>query len=61
MRDMPFEHAVERINSGGAKLDFDFGHDAWLKHLEPVDQANGQATFDGTDGAAPEQPHVLQP
>src|SRR3954454_2061226 len=61
VRDMPFERAVERINSGGAKLDFDFGHDAWLKHLEPVDATDGQATFDGTTAAAPEQPHLLQP
>ena len=61
VRDMPFEHAVERINSGGAKLDFDFGHDAWLKHLEPVDDVAGQATFDGTTAAAPEQPHLLEP
>jgi pimeloyl-ACP methyl ester carboxylesterase len=61
VRDMPFERAVERVNSGGAKLDFDFGHDAWLKHLEPVDATGGQASFDGTTAAAPEQPHLLQP
>src|SRR3954452_17520374 len=61
VRDMPFERAVERVNSGGAKLDFDFGHDAWLEHLEAVDATDGQATFDGTTNAAPDQPPLPQP
>ena len=53
VRDMPFERATERVNSGGIALDFDFGSQHWLRALEPVDAENGRPTFDGQTKAVP--------
>jgi hypothetical protein len=58
---MPFERAIERINSGGAKLDFSFDQQHWLRALEPVDRQDGVASFDGTSAALPEQPQIALP
>src|SRR5262249_34628087 len=56
-----FEHAIEKVNAGGAALDFDFGHDGWLRALEPADAAAGTASFDGMSLALPEQPTLTVP
>ena len=53
VRDMPFERATERVNSGGMPLDFDFGRQHWLRALEPVDAVTGRPTFDGVTKAVP--------
>src|SRR3712207_1798591 len=53
VRDMPFERATERVNSGGMTLSFDFGRNHWLRALEPVDPDNGRPLFDGTTHAVP--------
>jgi S-formylglutathione hydrolase FrmB len=61
VRDMPFERATERVNSGGMTLDFDFGRQHWLRALEPVDAAAGRPTFDGVTKAVPATDPVLVP
>ncbi len=53
VRDMPFERATERVNSGGLTLDFDFGSQHWLRALEPADPVDGRALFDGVSRALP--------
>jgi hypothetical protein len=53
VRDMPFERAIERVNSGGLALDFSFDRNHWLRALEPVDAEQGQAFVDATSRALP--------
>ena len=61
VRDMPFERATERVNSGGATFDFDFGRNHWLRALEPVDAVDGQASFDGTTQGVPAADPLVLP
>ena len=61
VRDMPFERATERINSGGAELDFEFDSAYWMSGLEPVDAQDGQARFDGRSLAIPAEPYLTTP
>jgi hypothetical protein len=61
VRDMPFERATERVNSGGATLDFDFGRNHWLRALEPADAVDGRAAFDATTLAVPESDPLVLP
>jgi poly(3-hydroxybutyrate) depolymerase len=61
VRDMPFEHATETVQSGGIELNFSFDSAYWMSHLEATDEANGQAHFEGTSLAILEQPHVVVP
>ena len=61
VRDMPFERATERVNSGGMTLDFDFGRQHWLRALEPVDAEAGRPTFDGVTKAVPATDPLLVP
>jgi poly(3-hydroxybutyrate) depolymerase len=59
-RDMPFEIATEEVQSGGAKLDFDFDSAYWMSGLTPR-TARGSALFDGRSFAISEQPYVVAP
>jgi dienelactone hydrolase len=61
IRSMPFERAVERVQSDGVKLAFDFDHAYWMSELRPVDPVNGVARFDGRSLGAPERPHSTVP
>jgi Prolyl oligopeptidase family len=61
IRSMPFERATEEVNSGGVPLQFDFDSSYWMSGLEPVDQQNGVARFDGHTNGVPERPHLLLP
>src|SRR3712207_3479116 len=61
VRDMPFERATERVNSGGLAFAFDFGRQHWLRALEPVDAENGRPLFDGTTKAVPSADPLLVP
>jgi poly(3-hydroxybutyrate) depolymerase len=59
-RNMPFELATEEVQSGGAKLDFDFDSAYWMSELTPRD-AQGAAFFDGKSFALEQQPYVAVP
>lgn len=59
-RDMPFEIATEEVQSGGAKLNFDFDSAYWMSELTPRDP-NGAAIFDGRSHALEEDPYVAVP
>src|SRR5437867_1723270 len=61
IRDMPFEHAVETVQSDGVALDFDFNHAYWMSELEPVDDHAGAAHFDGRSLAIPDRPTLTVP
>ena len=61
LRSMPFEHAVERVQSGGVNLTFHFDRAYWMSGLEPVDPAKGVARFEGRSLAIPERPHSTAP
>jgi dienelactone hydrolase len=61
MRSMPFERAVETVQSDGVKLSFDFERAYWLSDLEPTDPVKGVARFDGRSLAIPERGHTLAP
>ena len=61
MRSMPFERAVETVQSDGVKLSFDFERAYWLSDLEPTDTVKGVARFDGRSLAIPERGHTLAP
>ena len=61
IRSMPFERAVERVQSGGAKLSFDFDRAYWMSGLTPVDPVNGAARFDGRSLGLHERPHSTIP
>lgn len=60
-RDMPFERATEEVQSGGAKLNFDFDSAYWMSELTPVDPKDGVASFDGRSFAIPEDPYLAAP
>src|SRR5205807_10444496 len=64
-RDMPFEHAVDNgpdLRPGhGAGLSFPLDRAYWMSELAPRDINGGQAQFDGTSLAIPEQPHPALP
>jgi Prolyl oligopeptidase family len=60
-RDMPFERATETVQSEGIEFDFDFDSAYWMSELEPVDEQQGVAFFDGSTRAKPEAPHVATP
>ena len=61
IRSMPFERAVERIQSGGAALNFDFDDAYWMFELVPVDMTKGVARFNGQSLAIRNQPYSLFP
>lgn len=61
IRDMPFERAVERVQSDGVALRFSFDRAYWMSRLEPVDPRAGVARFDGRSLAIPERPHLVLP
>ena len=61
IRSMPFERAVERVQSGGVALSFDFDRAYWMSGLQPVDAAAGVARFDGRSLGIPERAHSLVP
>lgn len=51
-RDMPFERAIER------DLDLDFDRAYWLSGLEPADERDGVASFDGRSHAIYDKPQL---
>ena len=61
IRSMPFERAVERVQSDGAKLSFNFDSAYWMSRLQPVDATSGVAKFDGQSFAIPQRPYSLFP
>ncbi|MEJ7786218.1 MAG: prolyl oligopeptidase family serine peptidase [Solirubrobacteraceae bacterium] len=61
VRSMVFENAIERVNSGGAAIDFALDKAYWMRGLEPVDPAEGVARFDGSSLALPKVPHSTFP
>jgi hypothetical protein len=61
IRSMPFERAVERVNSDGAKLSFDFDHAYWMNDLQPVDRTNGVARFDARSLGIHQRTHTTAP
>ena len=60
-RDMPFERAIETINSGGAEIGLDFDSAYWMSGLEPVDPQSGVARFDGRSSALRARPRLALP
>jgi hypothetical protein len=58
---MPFEHAIETVNSGGVHFHFPLDHAYWMSGLEPVDWKDGVASFDGRSLAIPDLPHSVVP
>jgi len=54
IRSMPFEHAIETVNSGGVRFSFPLDHAYWMSGLEPVDSRKGIARFDGRSLAIPD-------
>jgi hypothetical protein len=61
IRSMPFERAVERVQSDGVKLSFDFDRAYWMSGLEPVDPAAGVVRFDGRSLGIHDRPHSTVP
>ena len=61
IRSMPFEHAVETVQSGGVKLTFAFDRAYWMSNLTPVDEHSGVARVDARSFAIPDRPHSLTP
>ncbi|MEA2349679.1 MAG: hypothetical protein QOG86_620, partial [Thermoleophilaceae bacterium] len=61
IRSMPFERAVERVQSDGAKLSFDFERAYWMSDLDPTDLVKGIVTFDGRSFGLPERGHTTVP
>jgi hypothetical protein len=57
IRSMVFEHAIERVNSGGVKLSFPLDHAYWMSGLKPVDSRRGIARFQGSSLAIPAPHH----
>ena len=60
-RDMPFERAIETVNSGGLELDFSFDSAYWMSNLQPTDAEAGVASFDGRSLAIADAPHIAAP
>ncbi|MBV9214354.1 MAG: prolyl oligopeptidase family serine peptidase, partial [Actinobacteria bacterium] len=61
IRSMPFELAVDRVQSDGVPLSFDFDDAYWMSELVPVDRKQGVARFDGESFAIPNPPYSLSP
>jgi Prolyl oligopeptidase family len=61
IRSMPFEHAVETVNSNGGHFHFPLDHAYWMSGLHPVNSKNGAAYFNGRSLAIPDTPHALVP
>jgi hypothetical protein len=62
IRSMVFENAIERVNRpAGADIDFDLSHAYWMSGLEPVNEKDGMARFDGTSLGLPQVPHSTFP
>ncbi len=61
IRSMPFEHAIETVNSNGVRFHFPLDHAYWMSGLEPVNRKNGAAYFNGRSLAIPDPPHALVP
>jgi hypothetical protein len=61
IRSMPFEHAIETVNSGGVHFHFPLDHAYWMSGLQPVNWKDGVASFDGVSLAIPNPPHALVP
>jgi hypothetical protein len=61
IRSMPFEHAIETVNSNGVHFHFPLDHAYWMSGLEPVNSKNGRASFDGRSLAIPDPRHTLIP
>jgi hypothetical protein len=61
IRSMPFEHAIEQVNSNGVRFHFPLDHAYWMSGLQPVDWKDGVASFDGRSLAIPAPPHALAP
>src|SRR6202035_4251956 len=61
IRSMPFEHAIETVNSNGVQFHFPLDHAYWMSGLEPVNWKNGAAYFNGRSLAIPDPPHALVP
>ena len=58
---MPFERAVETVQSGGVKLSFDFDRAYWMSGLQPTDPTKGVARVDARSLAIPARPYSLAP
>ena len=61
VRDMAFERATERVNSGGVALDFAFDGAYWLDGLQAADDQAGRAVFEGRSLAIAEAPVLTAP
>lgn len=61
IRSMPFEHAIETVNSNGVRFHFPLDHAYWMSGLDPVNRRTGVASFDGRSLAIPDPPHALVP
>jgi hypothetical protein len=61
IRSMPFEHAIETVNSGGVHFHFPLDHAYWMSGLRPVNWKDGVASFNGRSLAIPDPPHALVP
>jgi hypothetical protein len=61
IRSMPFEHAIETVNSNGVRFHFPLDHAYWMSGLQPVNRRNGAAYFNGRSLAIPDPPHALVP
>jgi hypothetical protein len=61
IRSMVFEHAIDTVNSGGVKFDFNLDHAYWMSGLEPVNQKSGVARFDGRSLAIPDPTRTTVP
>ena len=61
IRSMPFEHAVERIQSEKVSLNFDFDQAYWMSGLTAADPAKGVARFDGRSLAIRQPRYELVP
>ena len=60
IRSMAFERAVEKVNSGGVRLNFTFNKAYWMSGLEPVDPLKGVARFDGRSLAIAQRSYGLE-
>jgi hypothetical protein len=58
---MVFEHAIETVNSNGARLSFPLDRAYWMSGLEPVDSKHGVARFDGRSLAIPDPARTTVP
>jgi hypothetical protein len=61
IRSMVFEHAIEKVNSGGVSFSFPLDHAYWMSGLQPVDPVRGTARFDGRSLAIPDPTRTTVP